>query len=261
MREFIVGIHTAREAHRADDFNPSYPAITTITIEMKLNRLVDLSEFEKFMKYPSTVVTSLGKVRTWAPKDTTKNTFRNQFTITSNDSRRVRSALVFKNGNIKVTGVEDEHDGQDVAFQFEQIFSRFFDVSRINMEDLHYSLINAKVRLNRTIAFDKLADYIDHTIRGRPDFHAARCNFNRSPARNFVLTVSGKRVTFCCYSTGTIMIQGASTIKNLVESYDILLDMFENNRHILGGPSEKVEKMDMFRGYQIDKLFSVLSLK
>lgn len=245
--EFIQGVHLVKVRHQRDSFYPSYPLITTMTCELDTGSSIDLDKFKCFI--------GLGcGCGSWQIKKSEKETFKNQISLTRETGGRNQAALVFKNGRLKIAGLCDEIDRDDVIFQFEGLFSNFFGIP-VKFENSRFSLINAKVALNRRIDFARFAEFLEK-LKHREDFYASRMNFDRSPAITFVLKVLEKNITFCCFSTGVIMIQGANTIKNLTTAYDHLLKIFGDNLDLLGDPSKQFQKLNIFRGYEIESLFS-----
>uniref|UniRef100_A0A6C0LT41 TATA-box binding protein n=1 Tax=viral metagenome TaxID=1070528 RepID=A0A6C0LT41_9ZZZZ len=236
--------------------------ISTITLNCKLNTLVDIDKFAKevILKKDEIVSIKFGNRKDPATnrtivflknkkKQSTKNFF-NQVTILmkpiNNPIRNYLNIKVFKNGSLQITGCKDMDDFNNVTSTLIRILREGKTIvtkketkkliqyvespDKIGIFDIKVRMINSNLKLEYKIDRKQLAHIIKHKHkRGTKDieFGYIECIYKPNGGHSCV-NIKYKydeisKPSIFVFQTGAIIITGAKNLTQIISSYEYIM--------------------------------------
>lgn len=242
-------------------------SISTITLDCKLGTLVDDKKFAKYVRLKEDGIVSVKygdrknlatnrTIVTTKPKKkaSTKN-FYNQVTIlmkpTNNPDRNYINIKVFKNGSLQMTGCKDMNDFFNVATRLIEILKKgrniknkkgkkihvefISDPDSIGINNINIRMINSNFNIDYKIERKKLAKLLkkNHgknttdTVLGYVD-----CKYDPASGHSCVnikyhYDEECKPTSIFVFQTGAIIITGAKSLDQIIESYHYIHEVLE----------------------------------
>ena len=235
--------------------------ITTITIHTKFDATFDIHVMKALMAKLGSISlsphsSSSGQVWTLHP---TK--FYNQITIASESLGKKKSVKIFSNGSVQIAGCSDLFDCKRVVRQVAHILE-ILKGSVLVVPLFKVAMINTNFRLNYTINLMEVvrlfgSNKIFSHIEFNPDNYSAVI-IKFKPASDM------KTVTVSIFSTGSVIITGAETLKEIVFAYSIITKFIELHKvEIKVAPNAvtNTNQFDYICGYHIEELIKHLKQK
>jgi TATA-box binding protein (TBP) (component of TFIID and TFIIIB) len=223
------------------DILPSFISLTTITCTFKINREIDVPSVREFFK-DGVPVRRVGSNEgfTWVIKE---NQFYNQVTTVLVDSFSRKSVKFFPNGRVHVTGCSDLYDILRIKKQVECIFSSLIGED-VQTNDLMIHMINTNFSMNYKLSLMRVIEICE----------AAGCEVsfkpeNYSAVKIKIVGLSGKKITASIFSSGCILVTGATTLKDITQSYKFLTEAL---RPACLDASKDQKKFEFFMGYSLE---------
>lgn len=174
---------------------------------------------------------------TWSLKE---NGFYNQVTIEYIDGTSKKSIKIFPNGTVHVTGCSDVDDCYKVMHMIQSVLQKKLKIT-FKMNDFKIFMINTNFSMNSTLNLQKVINILkqrDYNISFNPEVYSA-------VKVKFKPGVDMKSITASIFSSGCILITGAVNLKEITESYRILVNSLSDARMT---PVNTIMKYDVFMG-------------
>lgn len=185
--------------------------------------------------------------------------FFNQVTIGYQDAYSNKSAKIFSNGSIQVTGCSDLFDCQRIIKQINFILKLILNITATE-HNFKVVMINTNFSLNYNVNLMNIVrlahqDKVFSNATFKPDkYSAVKIKFK--PASDM------KQVTTSIFSTGKIIITGAENLKEIVFAYNLLNQFINFNRDkIKVSRTEKTDVFNIVNGYKIESLITAIKSK
>lgn len=235
--------------------------ISTITLDCKLNTLIDVDKFAKnvSLKMDEIVSVKYGKRKDKATnrtiiipktkkKPSSKN-FYNQVTILmkpmNNPKRNYINIKVFKNGSLQITGCKDLDDFNNVTNTLIQILKAGKDIKkkngkvkhidfisnpdRIGVSNINIRMINSNFRLNYKIDRKKLAKILkkNHNIGTKDtEIGYVECKYEPTGGHSCVNIKyqydEKNKPSIFVFQTGAIIITGAKNLMQIIMAHQFI---------------------------------------
>jgi len=238
-KDYVRHMIAARDACTMEP-KPSYISLTTITSTFKLDSDINISDMREFLK--NGVITkpqgSSHEGFEWTIKE---NSFYNQITTVFIDSYSRKSVKFFPNGRVHVTGCSDLFDCARIRRQVECIASCFFNRT-VTSSEFMIHMINTNFSMNSNLNLTRVMDVCEKNgceVSFKPENYSA-------VKVKFIPRGGTKKVTASIFSSGCILITGATSLRDITVSYEFLLGIMEGVRM---GPSKIQKTFDIFMGY------------
>lgn len=208
----------------------------------KINQEMEIETVRQIFKKPLRIRLKNSKnFFTWSLKE---NGFYNQVTIEYRDGTSKKSIKIFPNGTVHVTGCSDIDDCYKVMHQIKYVLQEKLKIS-IQIDDFQIFMINTNFSMNSTLNLQKVINILKqkgYNISFNPEVYSA-VKVKFQPGINM------KSITASIFSSGCILITGAVNLKEITESYRILLSCLTDARM---NPVSNVMKFDIFMGRTFD---------
>jgi TATA-box binding protein (TBP) (component of TFIID and TFIIIB) len=227
---------------------PSFVRITTITALSKL--CIEGIETIDMDKLRSIFANDL-KIRrkgaeetftVWSIKD---NGFYNQVTLEFFDSYSKKSIKIFPNCTVHLTGGSSVYNNEVVRRQILCIFSKYF--GKTTCEPFKIVMINTNFSVNSVLNLSAIIENMKKKgciVTFNPEtYSAVKAKF--SPGPNM------KQVTASIFSSGKVIITGATNMNEITSSYEFILDAVQADTKTRLKPVETPDVFDEFMGYSI----------
>lgn len=223
------------------DVLPSFISLTTITCTFKLDSEIDIPTVREFFQN-GVPVRRMGSSEgfTWIIKE---NQFYNQVTTVLVDSFSRKSVKFFPNGRVHVTGCCDLYDIIRVRKQVECIFSAIM-ARPTQTDEFFIHMINTNFSMNYRLNLVQVIDLCEAQgceVSFKPE--------NYSAVKIKILRPAGKKITASIFSSGCILVTGATTLKDISYSYEFLTRIL---RPACLDLSKDQKKFEFFMGYSLE---------
>lgn len=236
--------------------------ISTITLDCKLNTLVDIDKFAKNVSLREDGIVSVKYGNRKDPatnrtivvlktkkKPSVKN-FYNQVTIlmkpTNNPNHNYINIKVFKNGSLQMTGCKDMDDFINVANTLIKILKMgknirkkngtvkhidfINDANNINITDVKIRMINSNFKLDYKVDRKKLAKILknNHGLQTKDkEIGYIECKYEPTGGHSCVNIKyqydEKNKPSIFVFQTGAIIITGAKNLHHIIMSYKFIL--------------------------------------
>lgn len=206
-----------KEASTSDLCSPSHLSMTTITYTFKLDTDIDVDAIRTRLQEAPFVIRRKGSSHEGTAWKIKENKFFNQVTVEYVDDFSKKSIKFFPNGSIHVTGCADPLDCERVVAQVKFFVSQFTH-KPVNHHSARVLMINTNFSMNALLnlaAVSKTAEASGCSVSFKPEIYSA-VKIKFFPGKNM------KRVTASVFSSGCVLITGAQTLDEVVESYGFL---------------------------------------
>jgi TATA-box binding protein (TBP) (component of TFIID and TFIIIB) len=221
---------------------PSYISLTTITSTFKLDTEIDIEKIRSFFnRGVKTRRTGDDQGFEWAIKE---NRFYNQVTTVFIDSYSRKSIKFFPNGRVHVTGCSDLYDCARVRALVELIARTCFE-KPVRSNEFMIHMINTNFSMNSNLNLTQVMDVCE---RNRCDVSFKPENYSAVKVK-FSPLGGTKKVTASIFSSGCILITGATSLKDITTSYEFLIRILRDARM---GPSKIQKTFEVFMGFSFD---------
>ena len=233
----------------SDEYDkPSWVKVTTITMVANFAQSVDIKKlkwvFQKLDSYKMHRKGKTGGGFEWKLKPTK---FYNQVTLSYSDSYSIKSVKIFPNGSVQVAGCCDLFDCKRVIMQLTHILKTFLGME-IADPDFRVVMINSNFSLNYDVNLIKIYEWFSKfsdvfNVSFQPDrYSAVKIKFK--PSEDM------KEITTSIFSTGKIIITGATTLKEIAFAYQIIIQHINQGPDIRDEPTQEKEVFDTYLGYK-----------
>lgn len=237
---------------------PSWVKVTTITMVSNFAQNIDIKKlkwaFEKMGSYKMRRTGSTEGGFEWTVKPTT---FYNQITLTYQDTYSTKSVKLFPNGSVQVAGCCDLFDCRRIIAQVTHILRTFLDLKiDLPIDSFRVVMINSNFSLNYDINLKKVCEWFAaygdvFKVSFEPDkYSAVKIKFK--PSEDM------KMVTTSIFSTGKIIITGATTLKEIAFAYNIINSHINENDEIRVSPTQEKDLFGVYLGYKVDDMIKHL---
>jgi TATA-box binding protein (TBP) (component of TFIID and TFIIIB) len=221
---------------------PSYISLTTITSTFMLDTEINIEQIRAFLKRGiRTMRTGDDQGFEWEIKE---NHFYNQVTAVYVDSYSRKSVKFFPNGRVHVTGCSDLYDCARIRALVELIATTCFDKTVLSSEFMIH-MINTNFSMNSNLNLTQVMDVCEQNgcdVSFKPENYSA-------VKVKFVPLGGAKKVTASIFSSGCILITGATSLKDITTSYAFLIKILSGVRM---GPSKVQKTFEIFMGFSFD---------
>lgn len=270
---FALTVDEFRRVYPVDK-RPSYIKITTMTITSKVKirtgGRVDVEQVKLFFEREPTVTykrtdregeTGPFEWRIQEPKKANKSFF-NQVSLEHFNGYSVKSVKLFPNGSVQIAGCADLLDAKRTITQLGMLLREvYYDGVIVQPEEFDVQLINSNFSLNQNLDlravrrhFESYAEVFD--VSFDPDRYSA-CKVKWKPYKD-----SPKRITGSIFSTGRIILTGATNLKQLCHAYnqiaDMLLGGWRTDLIVQSAETREIEVFDQHMGYKMSELVTWL---
>jgi TATA-box binding protein (TBP) (component of TFIID and TFIIIB) len=235
--------------------------ITTITIVAKTKIKFDFKKIEEYFTLNKVIMKP--KVSTdfigfeWGLDHCN---FNNQISIAYTDCLSKKAVKLFNNGSIQVAGCSDLFDGKRVVNQLLIILNKIFDQGTSPEIKFNIAMINTNFNLNYTINLMEVVKIFGANpifyVEFNPDEYAAVI-IKFKPASDM------KQVTVGIFSTGSINLTGAETLKEIVFAYSIVTRFIDSHPtiRVKPNPRKNTNQFDYICGYKVTDIIKYLKEK
>ncbi len=234
--------------------------ITTITIVAKTKLKFDFKKIEDYFKTNEVILRpTVSNNFTGFEWGIDHCNFNNQISISYTDCLSKKAVKLFNNGSIQVAGCSDLFDGKRVVNQLLIILNKII-TCELNQIKFNVVMINTNFNLNYTINLMKAVEifgknplfYVDFN----PDEYAAVV-IKFKPASDM------KQVTVGIFSSGSVNLTGAETLKEIVFAYNIITKFIDAHKDIKVkyNPRKNTNQFDYICGYRVTDIIKYLKEK
>ena len=226
-----------------DEPKPSWISITTIT--MVARQIIDPLD----LKYVTACIQGkefeIENGPTWAfrppkPKKKNKKTtnFFNSISFGYRDTT-TKSMKIFPNGSLQLTGATDITEGKKIFQQAIKVLKAALkiDDSRVDYDKIQIAMINTNFCLGFTLdleAVTLLLQEQDYQASFTPDTYSA-------VTLRFHPIEGGNRITVNIFNSGSVIITGSNSLKEITAAYLMINRILRENYDIVFNPNCKVK--------------------
>jgi TATA-box binding protein (TBP) (component of TFIID and TFIIIB) len=219
--------------------------LTTITSTASFGTLIDIDIIKEAFGEDNFLELSHGTSHKFIWK-LSPTKFFNQISIYCDDHKSRKSVKLFPNGSVQVAGGSDIVDCDKIYMYISAIVSQILKRD-LQIKTYNIHMINSNFSLNSYVNLDEIYEIFNlggHDATFNPDRYSA-VKIKMAPLTKHVVTVS-------IFSSGKIIVTGATTLDEIAATYQEILKLVqENSRRIVVAPIEKVENFDVWRGHTI----------
>jgi len=234
-------------------FNPSWVKLTTITSTSTFNTPIDINLVKEAFANNNILKLSQGTSHDFVWK-LASTKFFNQISLFYDDHKSRKSVKLFPNGSIQVAGGSDLIDCDKVYAYISAIVSKILG-RNLQIKTYNIHMINANFSLNSYVNLEEIfhaSNREGHDATFNPDRYSA-VKIKVAPLTKHAVTVS-------IFSSGKIIITGATTLDEIAATYRIILTLVsENDRMVIVSPIEQVEKFNVWRGHPLEQWLEKIS--
>lgn len=205
----------------------------------KINQEIDVETFRQTFAKPLRIkIKDSKKSIEWKMKE---NGFYNQVTVEFVDGTSKKSIKFFPNGTVHVTGCSDIDDCHKVMNLIRFVVSFIVHKDDVKVDDFKIFMINTNFSMNSTLNLQSVITCLRNlklNVSFNPEVYSA-VKVKFSPDANM------KQVTASIFSSGCVLITGATNLKEINASYKFLIDILTDCR--ISANSE-VQLYDYFMG-------------
>lgn len=256
---FLLTVDEIRQGLPEKYEKPSWVKVTTITMVSNFAQKIDIQKlkwvFEKIGSYKMHRKGGQDEGGfEWKLKPTK---FYNQITLTYLDNYSTKSVKLFPNGSVQVAGCCDLFDCKRIITQLTHILKIFLEM-QIQQPDFRVVMINSNFSLNYDVNLHKVYEWFSASevfkVTFQPDrYSAVKIKFKPS--------ADMKEVTTSIFSTGKIIITGATTLKEICFAYHIILQHINDCEAIRDEAAQEKDVFDTFLGYGAADMVTLLREK
>ena len=233
--------------------NPSFIKLTTITSTASFNSHIDIAFLKNAFAEDNFLELSNGTPHKMIWK-LSPTKFFNQISIYSDDHKSRKSVKLFPNGSVQVAGGSDLVDCDRIYMYISAIVSKLLKTN-LQIKTYNIHMINSNFSLNYYVNLNEIYEIFNdcgHDATFNPDRYSA--------VKIKMATLTKHIVTVSIFSSGKIIVTGATSLDEISATYqEILKIVQENSRRIVVGPIEKMEKFDVWRGHTVDQWLEKIS--
>lgn len=208
----------------------------------KINHEIDVETFRQKFKIPLKIrIKNSKRFIEWKLKE---NGFYNQVTVEFVDGTSKKSIKFFPNGTVHVTGCSDIDDCHKVMNQIRFVVTTLTDQD-IKISDFNIFMINTNFSMNSTLNLQQVINSLKRmnlNVSFNPEVYSA-VKVKFSPGKDM------KSITASIFSSGCILITGATTLREINQSYKFLINTLKDCRI---SSIEDVQTYDIFMGRSFD---------
>lgn len=200
----------------------SHLSMTTITSTFKVDTEIDVQNLKQSMKDKPLKIKKKGGSGcfVWSIKE---NKFFNQMTAEFVDDFSKKSIKFFPNGSIHVTGCADLIDCQRVMKQVEFCLKKYTG-KVVTASDFKVLMINVNFSMNSMLNLNQVTQVSEShgcIVSFKPEIYSA-------VKIKFVPGPNMKRITASVFSSGCVLITGAKTLDEIIESYKFMVKILKS---------------------------------
>ena len=234
------------------ELNPSHVKLTTITSTASFGTLIDVESIKKALG-DNILELSHGTPHKFIWK-LSPTKFFNQISLYCDDHKSRKSVKLFPNGSVQVAGGSDLVDCDKIYMYISAIVSKILKRD-LQIKTYNIHMINANFSLNSYVNLEEVHEVFNlegHDATFNPDRYSA-VKIKMAPLTKHVVTVS-------IFSSGKIIVTGATTLDEIAATYQEILTLVQkNSRRIIVGPIEKIEKFNVWRGHTMEQWLEKIS--
>lgn len=204
----------------------------------KINQVIDVEMFRQMFAKPVRIrIKNSKKSIEWKMKE---NGFYNQVTVEFVDGTSKKSIKFFPNGTIHVTGCSDIDDCHKVMKQIQFIMG-----NNVKINDFDIFMINTNFSMNSTLNLQRVIMSLKNlrlNVSFNPEVYSA-VKVKFSPGEGM------KQITASIFSSGCVLITGATNLREINESYKFLINTLSDCRI---SANEEIHLYDYFMGRSFD---------
>lgn len=204
----------------------------------KINHEIDVETFRQAFSSPLKIkIKNSSRHIEWKIKD---NGFYNQITVEFIDGTSKKSIKFFPNGTIHITGCSDIDDCHKVMKQLQCVI-KFIIKEEVRVYDFNVFMINTNFSMNSTLNLQQVINSLKKmklNVSFNPEVYSA-VKVKFSPGEGM------KSITASIFSSGCVLITGATTLKEINESYNFLINTLKDCRI---APTSDIQTYDLFMG-------------
>lgn len=204
----------------------------------KINHEIDVETFRQtFVKPLKIKIKNSSRFIEWKIKD---NGFYNQVTVEFVDGTSKKSIKFFPNGTIHVTGCSDIDDCHKIMNQIRFVVKYVID-REVKIDDFKIFMINTNFSMNSTLNLQRVIDSLRNlklNVSFNPEVYSA-VKVKFSPGKDM------KHITASIFSSGCVLITGATTLREINASYRFLIDILKNCKI---SETKDIQTYDIFMG-------------
>ena len=224
------------------DPKPSWISITTITMFAK--QLIEPVNLTTLKEALGNKQFEIPNGPTWAfrpprkAKDPNKKDFYNSISIGYQD-HSTKSMKIFPNGSMQLTGATDPKGGRSIFKQAVKVVKAAvgIDDTDTDYDKIRIAMINTNFCMGFTLDLDevnKLFNEAGFQSSYTPDTYSA-------VTTRFHPIEGGKRVTVNIFNSGSVIVTGANSLKEITAAYLTINRMLRDNYELVYNPHCRVK--------------------
>ena len=229
--------------YRTDTPDPKPSCISITTITMFAKQLIDPLLLKDFKEALGDKQFEIPNGPTWAyrppkkAKNPLKKDFYNSISIGYRDIT-TKSMKVFPNGSMQLTGATDPKEGKSIFKQAVKVIKAAMgiDDSQTDYDKIRIAMINTNFCMGFTLDLDEVKDIF--TSEG---FQSSYTPDTYSAVTTRFYPIEGrKRVTVNIFNSGSVIVTGAESLKEITAAYLIINRLLRVNYDVVFNPNCKV---------------------